>query len=297
MKRILVCLLVVSHFAGGRSFGQQPGARPTDEAAIRKSVSTYVEAFNRHDAKALADQWSPEAVYINRLTGEQVTGRTAIAEQFTALFKAQQEIKIDVNSESIRFLSPNVAVEHGTAKFLVAKAEPQEIHYAAIYVQRDGKWLLDRVTDEAPEVIPPHYEQLKALEWMVGHWVDQDDKVKIETDCRWAKNQNFLIRSFTIAAGDRVDMSGMQIVGWDPSTKSIRSWAFDSEGGFAEATWRRQGDRWFIHNHGILADGRKASMVNVIKPIDKNSFTWQTIERTAGGELLPNIGEVVIVRK
>ena len=38
-------------------------------------------------------------------------------------------------------------------------------------------------------------------------------------------------------------------------------------------------------------------MTNVIKPIDANSFTWQTIDRTAGGELLPNIPEVLIVRE
>ena len=35
---------------------------------------------------------------------------------------------------------------------------------------------------------------------------------------------------------------------------------------------------------------------NVIKQLDDNSFTWKTIERTAGGELLPNIDEVVIER-
>jgi hypothetical protein len=33
-----------------------------------------------------------------------------------------------------------------------------------------------------------------------------------------------------------------------------------------------------------------------MKPVDNNSFTWQTIERTADGELLPNIDEIVIVR-
>ena len=38
-------------------------------------------------------------------------------------------------------------------------------------------------------------------------------------------------------------------------------------------------------------------MVNIIKKIDDNSFTWQTIERTAGGELLPNIPEVLISRE
>jgi hypothetical protein len=92
-------------------------------------------------------------------------------------------------------------------------------------------------------------------------------------------------------------MSGMQIVGWDPAAKTIRSWTFDSDGSFAEATWTRKKDRWFIQNKGVLADGRKASMVNVIKLVGQNSFTWQTVERTAGGELLPNVDEVLIVRE
>ena len=37
-----------------------------------------------------------------------------------------------------------------------------------IDVKRDGKWLLDRVTDNSKQAVPSHYEQLKALEWMVG---------------------------------------------------------------------------------------------------------------------------------
>ena len=153
------------------------------------------------------------------------------------------------------------------------------------------------MTDEAKEAVLSHYDQLKPLEWMIGHWVDKDDKVDIKTECNWTKNRNFLTRSFTVAVHGRINMSGMQIIGWDPAAKAIRSWTFDSDGGFAEATWTRKGEKWFIHNKGVLADGRKASMVNVIKPVDANSFTWQTIERTAGGELLPNVNEVVIVRE
>jgi len=48
---------------------------------------------------------------------------------------------------------------------------------------------------------------------------------------------------------------------------------------------------------GTLADGRTATMINVMKPVGANSFTWQTIERTAGGELLPNIDEIQMVRR
>lgn len=297
MKRVLFSLLVLSEALVSWSFAGQAGEQSADEAAIRQADQAYVEAYNKHDAKALADAWSPEAVYLNRATGAEVVGRAAIAEQFAASFKDQPEAKLDLRVESIQFISPNVAVEHGVAKIMTPKAEPEEINYNAVFVRREGKWLLDRVTEKADESAPSHYEQLKPLEWMIGRWVDKDDNVDITTECQWTKNRSFITRSFTVATGGQISMSGMQIIGWDPDAKTIRSWTFDSDGGFAEATWTYKKDRWFIRNQGVLADGRKASMVNIIKQVDENSFTWQTIERTAGGELLPNIDEVLIVRE
>jgi uncharacterized protein (TIGR02246 family) len=295
MKRALLCLMTVYAATPCWSRAQDALQPSADEAAIRNAVATYT--FNKHDAKALAEHWSPDAVYTNRLTGDEVVGRAKIAEQFTALFKGQAGLKLEVNAESIQFVSPNVAVEHGTAKMLTPQAEPELIDYTAVYVKRDGRWLLDRVTDQAKESVPSHYEQLKALEWMVGHWADEAGVAQVELDCHWTKNRTFLTRSFKLAAGDGIDFAGMQVIGWDPAAKTIRSWTFDSNGTFAEATWSRKGDRWYIHNTGVLADGRKATMVNVMKLVDENSFTWQTIERTAGGELLPNIDEVLIVRR
>ena len=299
MNRVLLCLVILGGAVVNWSFAGQPRDPAADEAAIRKADEAYVQAFNKHDAKTLADAWSPEAVYLNRVTGEEVVGRAAIAEQFTTVFKDQPEIKLDLNVQSIQFVSPNVAVEQGVAKTLAPKAEPEEEEYSAVFVRREGQWLLDRVTEKAKEATPSRYEQLKPLEWMIGRWVDKDDddNVDIETECKWTKNQSFITRSFTVAAEGKISMSGMQIIGWDPIAKAIRSWTFDSDGGFAEATWTFKKDRWFVQNKGYLADGRKASMTNVIKPVDQNSFTWQTVERTVGGELLPNIDEVLIVRE
>jgi uncharacterized protein (TIGR02246 family) len=297
MKRSLFTLLGTVLWATSPTWAQETATPSPAETTIRQSTPAYVKAFNSRDSKALASQWSPDAVYVNRSTGEEVTGRDAITAQFDALFKAQPELKLDVSVESIRFLSPNVAVEQGTSKFLSPKREPEEIDYTAVYVQRDGKWLLDRVTDDAKAASPSNYEQLKKLEWLVGKWVDQDEQSRIETDCSWTKNNNFLVRTFSVEVGDKIDMSGMQIIGWDASTKSIRSWTFDSNGGFAEGTWSGRGNRWFVHNKGILSNGQKTTMVNVVKPVDDKSFTWQTIDRTVGGELLPNIAEVTIVRQ
>jgi len=296
MRRVFLGLLVYGIIGTTRMVGQQPADQTADEAAIRKSAASYMEAFNKHDAKALADLWSPDAVYLNRSTGEEVVGREAISEQFTTLFKTQPTVKLEVNVTSVQFVSPNVAIERGTAKFFSPNAEPDEIEYSAVDVKRDGKWLLDRVTDKTKEVAPSHYEQLKVLEWMVGNWTTNADDAEVDLECNWTKNQNFLTRAFKISIDDD-SFSGMQIVGWDPAAKAIRSWTFDSNGTFTEAKWEQRGGRWFIRNRGTLPDGRTATMINVMKPVDENSFTWQTIERTAGGELLPNIDEILIVRR
>jgi uncharacterized protein (TIGR02246 family) len=297
MRRLKLLLMILGIVCTSRVYGQQTSDQSANEADIRKMVASYVQAFNRHDAKALAEHWSPDAVYLNRTTGEEVVGRPAIADQFTALLKENPELKLEVKVESIQFISPNVAVEHGTSKLLAPNAKPEDIEYTAVEVKRDGKWLLDRVTDKAKESVVSHYEQLKPLEWMVGEWTSAEDNAEVELDCNWTKNQNFLTRSFKITIDGSVSTAGMQLIGWDPATKSVRSWTFDSNGAFADATWGENGGRWYIRNRGTLSDGRATTMVNVMKKVDDNSFTWQTIERTAGGELLPNIDEIQIVRR
>ena len=111
---------------------------------------------------------------------------------------------------------------------------------------------------------PSHYEQLKELDWMVGSWIDQDENATIQTDCEWTKNKNFLTRSFAVLVGDQVSMSGMQIIGWDPANKQIRSWVFDSDGAFSEGKWKRKDNRWLIQQVGTLPDGKKSTAVNII---------------------------------
>lgn len=311
MKRTLLVLFVLGGVVACRLLADEPNVSPSagstpkaqtaaepsaDETAIRQSVIAYVDAFNRHDTKALADFWSPDAVYLNHMTGEEVVGRAAIADQFTDMFKEMPEVKLSANTKSVEFISPNVAVERGISQLLQPKAEAETIPYSAVYVKRDGKWLLDRVTDEPAKAANSHYEQLKPLEWMIGHWVDKDKDIDVETTCNWTRNRTFITRIFTVSVDGDSEMSGIQVVGWDPAAKKIRSWTFDSNGGYAEGTWTRDGDRWFISNDGVLDDGRKASMVNVIRKVDDNSFTWQTVQRTAGGELLPDVPEVLIVR-
>jgi uncharacterized protein (TIGR02246 family) len=272
-----------------------------DEAAIRANAEAYVAAYNNRDAKAVAAMWSPEAVYMDPSTGDAAIGREEIEKVFTDILAALGEAKLEVEVNSVEFVSPNVAIENGMARIVRANEEPEETQYTAVNVKRDGKWLIDRISEEEPpappEPPPSNYEQLKELEWMVGSWIDQDEDATVQTDCQWTKNQNFINRSFAVVVGDQVDLAGMQIIGWDPAAKQIRSWIFDSDGGFAEGKWTRKGHRWLIQQTGTLPDGSRSSAVNIITRVDDNAFTWQSINREVGGDILPNVDEVLVVRK
>ena len=125
-----------------------------DEAAIRKCDEAYVEAYNNYDAKALAAMWSPEAVYVDPETGEEAVGREEIEKEFAETFEGVKDAKLEIDVEAIKFLSPNVAVESGTARILRPKEEPDESTYSAPFVKRDGNWLLDRVTEDQPPAPP-----------------------------------------------------------------------------------------------------------------------------------------------
>lgn len=77
----------------------------------------------------------------------------------------------------------------------------------------------------------------------------------------------------------------------------IRSRLFDSDGGFGEGVWTREGDRWVVAFRQTLPDGREAKATNIYTLVDENTFKWHSIGRTVDGEPLPNVDDVTIVRK
>jgi len=267
-----------------------------DEAAIRNAVEAYLAAFNRGDAKAVAANWAEDGEYVSP-SGRRFKGRPAILAEFQAYFAESKGQRIEISNPAIRFLAPNVAVEEGTARVIRAGQQPTETRYLAIHVKQHGAWKLDSVRETVIPTPPSHHEYLRELEWLIGDWIDRDENSTIETKCQWTKNKNFLTRSFAVSIKDRVTIEGTQVIGWDPTAGAIRSWMFDSEGGFGEALWSRKGNRWIIKASRTLSGGEKASAVNILTYVDRNTFRWQSIGREIDGQLLPNIEEVTVVRK
>jgi uncharacterized protein (TIGR02246 family) len=274
--------------------GQESASNDLDPAPITSAVQAYATAFNQQNAAALAGFWTPDAVYTNMLTGEVVRGRAAIENQFKTLFAESPKLRMELTSDAIQFLSPHVAIEHGTARLLRPEEEPEVYQYEAVYIRQNDQWLLDRVRDEEGQAAP-YYSHLKQLEWMVGTWSSQQEDVRVHLDCQWTTNRSFLIRRFSIEYSDD-SFSGVQFVGYDPVQKTIRCWTFDQSGAFGEGTWNQQGDAWILKNVGTMQDGSKTAMINVMRTVDDSTFTWKTIDRFAAGRMLPNLPEITLVR-
>lgn len=266
--------------------------------AIRQSAQSYVAAYNRGDAAALASHWSPTAVYVRRDTGERISGREAIAAMFQESFQPSSSRQLSVTIEAIRLITPDVAVEDGIAHIATEGGESLESTYTAVHVKRDGVWLLDSVREtDVPASSPSASNELAQLEWLVGEWLDQDEHATIRTRYEWAKNKSFLTSHFTVDMQGRLALEGTQIIAWDPVARQIRSWVFDSEGGFGEGVWQLVDDQWVVHTTSTLADGSQGSAVNVFAQVDEKTFTWKSVDRKLNGEQQPDIAEVSVYRQ
>lgn len=266
------------------------------EQAIQQSIDSYVTAFNSGDAKSLADHWNEGGEFITA-AGKKLRGRKAIEADFAEYFQSKKDVKLELLDTQLTFLSPNVAVEIGKARVVAPEQEPVETMYEAIHLKSPAGWKIDSISEQPPPEGPKsHHQQLANLEWMVGSWQEISGDSQIENNCRWTTNQNFLVHSFKVIEGDQVDFEGTQVVGWDPHRKSIRSWIFDSDGGFGVGSWSQDESRWVVRTLSVLPDGRRGSATNIYEQVDENTFRFRSIGRQVDGQLMPSIESVTLSR-
>jgi uncharacterized protein (TIGR02246 family) len=267
-----------------------------DESTIRANVEAFVKAYNARDAKAVANLFAAEAQAIDE-DGETAQGRDAIERRVAATFADAPQGRIQIDVGSIRMIGSALAIETGQAKVTPSPgSEPNVSRYTAVHIKsRDGKWLLAFVRETEESEIT-NAERLKPLEWLIGDWIDESPDSVVITSCKWSDNKNFLLSDINIRVQGRNAMHLTQRIGWDPLTKQIKSWLFDSEGGYGESFWTRAGDRWLVKATAVRRDGTTASMTNIYTPTGKDAYTWQTTDRVVAGEVLPPV-EIKVVRK
>jgi uncharacterized protein (TIGR02246 family) len=291
---LAIVIAVVCVTWAGSAIAQKADRFAKDEAAIRSEAEAYVQAFNKADAERLASHWAEDAEYILP-SGERLKGRDKIEQAFKKFFSDNQGIQIQVAISQIRFPRHNEAVEEGSAVVSRPGEKPKELTYEVTYVKRKAAWKIAHV--EETFSAPSNYEHLKELEWLIGEWVDDSESADVETLAQWTKNKSFITLSFRVQFEGHPALEGTQVIGWDPSVKSIKSWVFDSLGGFGQGVWSREGTRWTVRTTGVLITGEKTSAINIYTALDENTFTFSSIGREINGEPQPNIEEIRVVRK
>ena len=265
-----------------------------NEQAIRDAIKNYQDAYNQQDADKLTAIWGSHASYKNPITGKSAVGREAIRKLYQESFAKDKKVHLEIVNQSIEFPSTNEAIEKGVMKVSSQDAPPKQLAYQANFIKENGKWFLDSIGEIELQVAPTNFEQLKDLSWMVGNWEDSDENIQILFTNKWDTNKNFLTENFKMKIYGHDDIQGYQIIGWDPIKNVIRSWVFDSDGGFGEGTWEKFDKSWYVTLQFTLSDGRLASSKNIYTPIDANSYTFTSTDREIDGEILPNTDPVTV---
>ncbi len=268
-----------------------------DEEEIRQTDESFVKAYNQGDAKAIAAHFTTNAEYVDEL-GNVFQGRDAIEESLTAFFIENPKCSLAMNIDTIRFLSPEVAVEDGRTNITRSETKDSiDSRYTTVHVKTDGKWLAASVRDHAPKDRKQHRAQLEHLGWLLGDWVDEGDESIVNFSCESVDNGNFLLRKFTIVVAGQEAMSGTQRIGWDPQTGKLRTWIFDSEGAYGEGLWHRDGENWVLKTTGVTADGETASSTSIYTFVNDHMMTWQSVDHEITGVQQPDSEIYTIVRQ
>ncbi len=294
--RVFQLLALLAGLAVSPAVAEEVKDKEKEEAALLKSAAAFVEAFHKGDAKAVAAFWTPDGDYTDE-TGKHFKGRAAIEKVFTGFFAENKGLKLRIEIAGLRFVTADVAIEDGTTSVIPPDGgPPSRARYTIVHVKKDGKWLLSSVRD-TPFTPPSNHEQLSGLEWLIGDWAADSEKGEIaRVAFTWTDSSNFIVSSFTTTFKNITIGGGSQWIGWDPLSKSVRSWTFETNGGFGEGTWSQDGDKWVVKSTGVLRDGKKLTGTNILTRLDADTMTWQAKDRTEDGKPLPDVKPIKMKR-
>jgi uncharacterized protein (TIGR02246 family) len=144
----LMAWIVLLSLSTLNSLGQDKPASSADSAAIKQTVATFIENFNRHDAHAVAKSFAEDADLTN-VRGAVTHGRQAIDELYVGLFQGRlQNAHRTVAVTDIRYITPEIAAVNCTWEITGTKADDGSIvpfrHGILVLVmtKESGQWII-----------------------------------------------------------------------------------------------------------------------------------------------------------
>lgn len=112
----------------------------------------------------------------------------------------------------------------------------------------------------------------QSLAFLIGKWEGTakvgDDESKGAVEYEWMTQRNFMRQTITLG-----EIEIVHVLGWNPSTNSMKTWGFGGQGGHGEMTWSKLGERhWREESKNWVApDGSDAHFLLETK-VDGNEL-------------------------
>ena len=291
------CAVVSGLSVSSATLAQTVADAPTalDKAIVAEADAT-VKAFNGGDAAALARLFSPTGELVDE-NGNVFTGTKAISDLFAQFFEKFPKAVLEMEVTSTRPLGDEIAVEEGVRRITANEgASAAQIRYVVVREKAGDRWPIVSYREFADDPAPTPREMLAALEWMVGEWVDESPEGRTSISFRWSDDGNFLLGDFSVSVGGEVVAASTQRIGWDPIEGRLRSWTFDSDGGFTEGDWLAGDDEWIVRSEATMPDGTSGSATMTVKLQDADHFVVESTDRVVAGAEEPDF-KLVVARK
>ncbi|WP_020470343.1 YybH family protein [Zavarzinella formosa] len=290
-RRLAAFVGVVSILLGGGYALTQTTPKPKEDAPVRESVKSYVEAFNKGDIETVLGFWADDAESID--DDGKVQNKTALSESLRAICKPDGGNKLAGTIKNVKLIGGTVALIDGTVELTTAEGtEGNPFEGVMVLNAATKKWQFSRMRDlpgEENTGYAPAYAHLKSLEWLLGEWTSKEGEQTLTMNVKWMRNRGYLIVEQSIKTKESEVLGITMMIGYDPASEQIHSWVFDTQGGRGEADWTREGNTWNIEAVGMTADGLEASSNPAWKFVDENTFEWSSTNRQVDGQPRPDI--------
>lgn len=297
LSSLLVLMLAVIAWESVAAGQDAPAAKTNpEEQVVRRIVQDFAKAFNAGSPDKLTQLFFAGAEFTDD-AGNVYKGAPAIRDIFARFFQKFPGATATITADSVWLVGPTLAIVDGQ-RIVTAKDDqpPAASRFTLVLMKDGGVWKIASGREEqADDVLSPH-ERLEPLAWLLGDWVNEGTDAVVQLSCKWSADKNYLLIDFAAKMQDKPALKSTQRIGWDPLTGKVKSWVFDSDGGYGTAMWSQIENHWVLKSSAVLPDGQTGSATIILEPRDKQSYIMKGFDRIRGDVAEPDF-EVTIVRK
>jgi uncharacterized protein (TIGR02246 family) len=301
MKRWILCTAAAVLLAAAatpcraQATAEATALSPLESAIVRESEAT-VKAFNAADAAALGAMFLENGELVDE-NGTAHAGKAAITELFKGFFTNYPKSVLEMQVMSVRPIGDAIAVEEGERRITAADgASAAQVRYVTVRSKQGDRWPIASYREFSDNPLPTPQEMLQGVSWLEGDWVDESPEGRTTISFRRSEDGNFLLGDYDVALAGGPTSKSTQRIGWDPVAGQLRSWTFDSDGGFTQGEWTAIDNGWVVKSEATMPDGTTGSATMTITVKDADHFVVRSSDRIVGGAEEPDF-EVTIARK